>query len=134
MATPDEVAAAFADLVVGIVAAVDDAVIAEGTEVLTDVKRRAARPRTAPSVAGEGPRLQTGDYNRSINMRPVKVDAAGRVTASIGTDKVQGYRLEKGFDAPGQRTLPHPHFGPALDASEDRFPARLERVIRNTIR
>lgn len=128
----DEVAADLARLAETSVAAVVNVV---GKEVLTieaDVKKRAARPRTAPSVAGLGPRLQTGDYNRSIGSRVRQL--ATKVEGSVGTDKVQGYRLEKGFDAPGQRTLPHPHFGPALDASEDRFGDAVEAAILGAIK
>lgn len=134
MSTADQVAADIEDLAKIAVTAVVHAVQDEGNEVLADVKKRAARPRTAPSVAGLGPRIQTGDYNRSINMRPVTATGGGKVTASVGTNKKQGYRLEKGFDAPGQHTLPHPHFGPALDTAADRFPGRLERALRGTIR
>lgn len=134
MSTADQVAADLKGLADLAIAAVVDAVTDEGNEVLADVKKRAARPRTAPSVAGLGPRLQTGTYNRSINMRPVQTTAAGKVTASVGTNKIQGYRLEKGFDEPGKHTLPHPHFGPALDTSEGRFPDRLAAALRGTIK
>lgn len=134
MATADQVAADLEGLAGLAVAAVIDAVTDEGNAVLADVKKRAARPRTAPSVEGLGPRLQTGDYNRSINMRTVKATGAEKVTASVGTNKIQGYRLEKGFDEPGKHTLAHPHFGPALDTAEDRFPNRLAAALRGTIK
>lgn len=132
MADAKQVAADFAALSNVSVNTAAEIVAAETLEVQSDVKRRAARPRTAPSVAGLGPRIQTGDYNRSIGTH---VERGGtEITGSVGTDKVQGYRLEKGFDAPGQRTLPHPHFGPAMDASEKRFPTRLIDAIGRLFR
>ena len=104
---------------------VGQAVVARETMMLlADVKRRAARPRTAPSVAGLGPRLQTGDYNRSIGFRITS--RPGDITGSVGTNKPQGRRLELGFTAPGAHTLPHPHFGPALERSRTSFPAALK--------
>lgn len=123
----DGVAADLARLAELVVAGATGAVGREVFDIEADVKRRAARPRTAPSVAGLGPRLQTGDYNRSIASRVTSTGST--VVGSVGTDKTQGYRLEKGFDAPGQRTLPHPHFGPALDTAEKRFVDRLAATI-----
>lgn len=45
-----------------------------------------------------GPRVQTGDYRRSINSRSTRsVASVGEVSAEIGTNKPQGRRLEFGF-------------------------------------
>lgn len=102
-----------------------------GMMLRADVKRRAARSRTHPSVAGLPPRLQTGDYNRSIGMAPARPNYGGtRHWASVGTNKEQGRRLEHGYSAPGQRTLPHPHFGPSLDKIEQPFTTAI-RVLAN---
>lgn len=107
--------------------AVQGVVTRNGFMLLTDVKRRAARPRTAPSVAGLGPRLQTGSYNRSINVR---FDTQGRkYSASVGSNAPQARRLELGYSAPGQRTLPHPHYGPGLDRIQPRFVRDIEAVL-----
>lgn len=65
-----------------------------------------------------GPRIQTGDYNRSIGLM-VGIEGGGPI-ARVGTNRPQGRRLEKGFvgtDDAG-RTFnqpPFPHFGPAVD-------------------
>jgi hypothetical protein len=99
----------------------------QGLALLADVKRRAARPRTSPSVAGLGPRLQTGDYNRSIGLRVSR--QGDTVVAAVGTNAVQGLRLELGFVGPGARTLPHPHFGPAFETAAPRFVAAIEAIV-----
>lgn len=65
-----------------------------------------------------GPRIQTGDYNRSIGLI-VGIDG-GSPTAHVGTNRPQGMRLERGFsgtDSLGRNyhQPPFPHFGPAAD-------------------
>lgn len=132
MATADEVANALEVASQRLAVNIVDAITKQGQAIEADVKRRASRPRTAPSVANEPPRLQTGDYNRSIGTRVTR--SATRATASVGTNKVQGYRLEKGFDAPGQHTLPHPHFGPALDAAEESLMQSIGQAIAKSLR
>lgn len=84
------------------------------------VKRHASKPRTGPP----GPRLQTGDYVRSIAL------AVGLLQAEVGTSKPQGRRLEYGFsgtDALGRvyDQPPYPHFQPAADEVEPLFTAAL---------
>jgi hypothetical protein len=65
-----------------------------------------------------GPRVQTGDYRRSIALDVFrKVKSA---EAHVGTNKPQANRLEYGFhgaDSLGRHynQAPLPHFGPALD-------------------
>jgi hypothetical protein len=71
-----------------------------------------------------GPRLITGDYNRSISLA-MNTDN-GNPVATIGTNRPQGRRLELGFvgvDARGRRyhQPPYPHFGPGLDDVTDAF-------------
>ncbi len=71
-----------------------------------------------------GPNAPTGDYKRSIN---TQFSGAGLVaTATVGTNKPQGRRLEFGFvgtDAIGRffDQPPYPHFGPALSYIEHPF-------------
>lgn len=97
-----------------------------GLLLLADTKRRAARPRTSPSIAGLGPRLQTGNYNRSIGLR---VETQGQtISAAVGTNAVQGMRLEQGFQDGRSRTLPHPHFGPSLDLIGKKFVSAMNEV------
>lgn len=93
------------------------------------VKRRAAEPRTAarPAESPQGPRLVTGDYNRSIYLRH------GAFSAEVGTNKPQGRRLEFGFtdtDSLGRSfdQQPYPHFGPAVDEISPLFLASLAKV------
>jgi hypothetical protein len=80
----------------------------------------------ANAAGRPGPRVQTGDYNRSIGL--IVAQTAGAVVASVGTNKAQGRRLELGFegvDSLGRSYSqpPYPHFGPAADAIEPEFVA-----------
>lgn len=113
-----------------------EAVTAAGAALQAGVKRRAAEPRTAarPGAAGgtDGPRLLTGNYNRSIGRRTVV--GATSITATVGTNAPQGRRLEFGFhgtDAAG-RTFDqraYPHFGPALDEVRPAFEAAVLEAL-----
>lgn len=98
-----------------------------GLMLQADVKRRASRARTLPSVAGKPPRLQTGDYNRSIGMRPTRIGTTA--VASVGTNAEQGARLEFGYSGANGSTWPHPHFGPAMDRVEPLFLAGLTKAM-----
>lgn len=75
--------------------------------------------RVRANAAGRpGPRIQTGDYNRSITLEVGR--DAGSPTARVGTNRPQGRRLELGFrgtDSAGRtyNQPPYPHFGPAID-------------------
>lgn len=97
---------------------------AEGIRLQTQVRANASgRP---------GPRAQTGDYRRSIT-RQTSISATG-IRVEVGTNSPQGRRLEFGFwgmrDSLGRlfHQSPYPHFGPAADVAEARFPAAIERV------
>ncbi len=92
--------------------------------LLANVKRRASLPRTGPP----GPRIQTGNYVRSMGMR-MSVGLGGPV-GSVGTNAPQGRRLELGFtgtDSLGRSYAqpPYPHFGPALDEIAPLFTAAI---------
>lgn len=132
MADADAVAAQFRALAARLPSVMREVVAAETLATQRDVKRNAARPRTQPSVAGLGPRIQTGDYNRSIGTT-VKQAGRGRAEGTVGTNKPQGWRLEKGFEAPGARTLPHPHFGPAAEKVPARFRDRAINHVRRVL-
>jgi hypothetical protein len=99
----------------------------------TAVKRHASLPRTAPRGPNTGgPRLITGDYNRSINLRMSGGPVAP--TATVGTDRPQGPRLEFGFvgvDSLGRHydQPPYPHFGPAFDEIAPQFEAAIAGVV-----
>lgn len=115
--------------------AVRHAVGREGLALQTNVQRRASRPRTAPSISGLPPRLQTGTYVGSIGT--VVQSLGTKISAETGTNAAQGMRLEKGFDDPGpprQHTLPHPHFGPALDEVEPGFADAIGQAVGSTFR
>jgi hypothetical protein len=80
----------------------------------------------ANSAGRPGPRIVTGDYNRSHGLE-VGLEG-GAATARVGTDKPQGRRLELGFrgtDSAGRtyNQPPFPHYGPALDETEPGFTA-----------
>lgn len=99
-----------------------------GQLLLTTVRRNASLPRSGPP----GPRLQTGDYVRSWNLRTDIT--AGTVTATVGTDRPQGRRLEYGFvgpDALGRvyHQPPYPHAGPALDEIAPLYAAAIAKSL-----
>lgn len=84
-----------------------------GMLLQTKVKAYASKPRTGPP----GPRIQTGDYVRSISLNMAR--EADTVMAVVGTNKPQGRRLEFGFvgtDSIGRNynQPPYPHWRPAL--------------------
>lgn len=102
-----------------------------GQLMLTAVKGRASgRP---------GPRMITGDYNRSITL--IITATAGSISASIGTNSPQGPRLEYGFasgispqggvDILGRHfeQPPFPHFGPAFDQVSSAYRAEMSRGV-----
>lgn len=98
-----------------------------GLLLQTRVKRRASLPRTGPP----GPRIITGDYNRSIALRLTGGPAT--ISAEVGTNRPQGRRLEHGFhgaDAAGRTydQRAYPHFGPGLDETEAGFVAAIEAL------
>lgn len=93
------------------------------------VVRRASLPRTGPP----GPRLQTGNYVRSINLRVDLAGITGGAAATVGTNAPQARRLELGFngtDSAGRRyhQPPYPHWGPALDEIAPLFAAAIAGV------
>lgn len=88
------------------------------------VKKNASLPRGGPP----GPRIITGDYNRSITTE--YQDAISTATAVVGTNAVQGRRLEYGFfgvDSLGRhyRQPAYAHFRPAADDIEPEFVAAM---------
>lgn len=99
-----------------------------GLLLQTKVKAHASKPRTGPP----GPRIQTGNYNRSISLQ--MSGNAYISTATVGTNAPQGRRLEFGFvgeDSLGRHynQPPYPHFRPALDEVGPLFEAALAAVI-----
>lgn len=95
----------------------------------TAIQRRASLPRTHPRGPGTGgPRLITGDYVRSWSTT-VTLEG-GNPTATSGTNRPQGPRLELGFsdtDSAGRRYYqpPYPHARPGHD---DVAPAFVEAI------
>jgi hypothetical protein len=99
-----------------------------GDVLLANVRRRASLPRTGPP----GPRLQTGNYVRSMVVTTT-VSPTGPV-ATAGTNAPQARRLELGFsgtDSIGRRyeQPPLPHWGPALDETAPKFAAAIAAII-----
>jgi hypothetical protein len=79
-----------------------------------------------------GPNVITGDYRRSIT-RQVTATRGG-AEAEVGTNAVQGPRLEYGFhgtDSLGRHydQPPYPHFRPAADEIEPQFVEAVEQAI-----
>ncbi len=81
--------------------------------------------------------VDTGDYRRSWTTRSFGSRATPSV--SVGTNKVQGPRLEFGFmnmtDALGRRfqQKAQPHVEPALKLSQERVIAALTRTVNTAI-
>jgi hypothetical protein len=99
-----------------------------GQVLLANVRRRASLPRTGPP----GPRLQTGNYVRSMSVTTT-LGATGP-TATAGTNAPQARRLEKGFsdtDSRGRRydQPAYAHWGPALDETAPAFRAAIAAVV-----
>lgn len=91
------------------------------------VKRRASLPRTGPP----GPRIITGNYNRSIGLQ-LGFQGGGPV-ARVGSNAPQARRLELGFndtDVLGRsyQQPPYPHYGPALDEIGPLFTAAIAGI------
>ncbi len=88
--------------------------------------------RVKANAAGRpGPRIQTGDYSRSISLRVGR--EAGGVAARVGTNRPQGRRLEFGFhgaDTKGRvyNQAALPHFGPAFDKTAPEFEAAVVAI------
>lgn len=80
-----------------------------------------------------GPNAPTGDYRRSITAQFSR--EGSKSIAIIGTNAVQGRRLEFGFngvDSLGRHynQPPYPHFGPAFDEIEDQFMSALKTAAK----
>lgn len=113
------------------------AVQAAGLRGLALVKRNASgRP---------GPRVRTGDYRRSLNMRFTAAGFHGEggsgrhPTAFIGTNAPQAQRLEEGFvgtDAIGRRynQPPYPHFRPMAEQIQSEWDSIMQGVVAAAIR
>lgn len=93
--------------------------------------------RVKANAAGRpGPRIQTGDYNRSISLR-VAMDGLA-VEASVGTVRPQGRRLEFGFvgtDSLGRSydQPAYPHFGPAHSDTAPQFAAAIATIADDVL-
>lgn len=101
-----------------------------GMLLLAEVRSRASKPRSGPP----GPRLQTGDYVRSMNVR------FGRdgLSATVSTNRPQARRLEYGFQGTDSRGRvfhqpPYPHFGPARDIVRPRLVAAVRAAVRKDL-
>jgi hypothetical protein len=99
-----------------------------GMVLLSNVRRRASLPRTGPP----GPRLQTGDYVRSMSVQTTL--GLGGPVSTVGTNAPQARRLEFGFrgeDSLGRNynQRPYPHWGPALDETAPAFLAAIASVV-----
>lgn len=99
-----------------------------GIQLQAQVKSNAAgRP---------GPRIITGDYNRSISVE-TGFDG-GAIITRVGTNRPQGRRLEFGFhgvDSLGRKydQPAYAHFGPALDKVGPEFEAAAGRMIEGLL-
>src|SRR6266702_6071174 len=104
--------------------------LAYGAILQREVKARASGP--------PGPAEITGDYVASIRRRSYRTLARGRKgggsRVEVGTDSVQGWRLEMGFhgvDALDRHfhQEARPHFGPAFDAVKPMLESAFEAMV-----
>lgn len=85
-----------------------------------------------------GPRVQTGDYRRSIGLQVRREGAS--IVAEVSSNAVMAARLEYGFwgmtDSLGRlfHQPAYPHFGPAADEMERVFPVAIEAALGRTFR
>lgn len=91
----------------------------------------------AHAAGRPGPRMVTGDYNRSISL--VVVTDGERYEAHAGTNRPQARRLEFGFrgvDSRGRRydQPPYPHFGPAHDQIAPGFEAAAALLLGEVLK
>lgn len=120
-----ELLAAYSKTIRSVPREVRRVVSSHGTLLETRVKANASgRP---------GPRAQTGDYRRSI-VAAIS-SAAAATKATVGTNKAQANRLERGFvgvDSLGRAydQPPYEHFGPAFRTTTPQFLTDLTSLIR----
>lgn len=133
MSTPTQVAADLSAWAAYARDRVHQVVVQHGALLQTAVKRHAAQGRDnpRPSSTPEGPRLLTGDYNRSINRLTTRRATTSR--SEVGSSAPQAARLEHGFhgvDSLGRNysQQPYPHFGPGLDEVAPGFEAAIAEV------
>lgn len=98
-------------------------------DLLAKVKANANLPASGPP----GPRNQTGDYNRSWNVR--FSGNANTAKGTVGTNKPQARRLEYGFtgvDSLGRHYAqpPYPHLGPAFEEEKKLFLDDLSEALK----
>ena len=97
-----------------------------GRRLRTAVRRNAS--------GGVGPEIQSGEYRDSWQVK-FRSNVAGSAVSIVGTDKIQGYRLEYGFN--GADSLgrvysqpPNPHVEPAVAEVGPVFVAQMEAAVR----
>lgn len=103
------------------------------------VYRAGARARTlvrANASGRPGPRVQTGDYRRSISQ--TNALDGGVPVAVVFTNSPQAARLEYGFngaDALGRRFRqpPYPHWRPAAEKIPDLLAAECARLVERAL-
>ena len=114
----------------------------EGTAAMAGVRSAAVvrhyamllETRIKANASGRpGPNVITGDYRRSWNT--VFITGGDTATATVGTNKPQGRRLEYGFVGPDRigrvfNQAPFPHVGPALDKTIPEFEIGMAEVLR----
>lgn len=109
-------------------------------EAVVDTAAEAMVAAVRANATGRpGPEDLTGDYLASWDVESVDGDSPEEISRSVGTDAVQGHRLEWGFigtDSAGREydQPPYPHMGPAGDAIEPLLDAAMDRAVEQVIR
>lgn len=109
-----------------------------GVRRVTGTYGQLLRTKVRANASGRpGPRVQTGDYRRSIGLEMYGAD--GGIQAVVGTNAPQARRLEYGFmnmrDSLGRlyHQPPFPHFNPALDSVAPAYEIALSQLVATTI-
>lgn len=111
------------------------AAVAASCRAITKHYGALVQTRVQANASGRpGPRAPTGQYRGSINTS-YQGSNAFEAVATIGTNAVQGRRLELGFvgtDSIGRRfsQAPLPHFGPAIDKYAQEYVDAIEKAVQ----
>jgi phage gpG-like protein len=100
--------------------------------VESTAKRKVSRGRTAESIDGEPPRVDTGRLRASITHR-VLSNTEGTY-GEVGTNVDYATKLEFGYSkANGKESWKHPFMQPALDFNERKIERLLEEGLNAAI-
>jgi len=108
--------------------------VEQGTSAIVEMYGELMATRVKAFASGRpGPNAPTGDYRRSWTAEFTRKN--GNAASQVGTNKVQGRRLEFGFvgaDSLGRiyNQPPYEHLQPAIDVIEPLFYAAMSTYLK----